>query len=68
MLLAWTKIVLADELLASDLPDDPYLDLDLRAYFPKPVREGFVTQVAAHPCAARSSSPRSSTTSSTAPG
>ena len=25
MLLAWTKIVLADELLDSDLPDDPYL-------------------------------------------
>ena len=25
VLLAWTKIVLADELLASDLPDDPYL-------------------------------------------
>jgi glutamate dehydrogenase len=49
VLLAWTKIVLADELLASDLPDDPYLDLDLRAYFPKAVREGFATQVAAHP-------------------
>ena len=26
VLLAWTKIVLADELLDSDLPDDPYLD------------------------------------------
>ena len=25
VLLAWTKIVLADELLDSDLPDDPYL-------------------------------------------
>ena len=25
VLLAWTKIVLAEELLASDLPDDPYL-------------------------------------------
>ena len=25
VLLAWTKIVLADELLASDLPDDPFL-------------------------------------------
>ena len=25
VLMAWTKIVLADELLASDLPDDPYL-------------------------------------------
>ena len=26
VLLAWTKIVLADELLATDLPDDPFLD------------------------------------------
>ncbi len=47
--MAWTKIVLADELLASDLPDDPYLDLDLRAYFPTPIREGFAEQVADHP-------------------
>ena len=35
VLLAWTKIVLADELLASDLPDDPYLREDLLAYFPR---------------------------------
>ena len=34
VLMSWTKIVLADELLASDLPDDPYLDFDLAAYFP----------------------------------
>ena len=49
MLLAWTKIVLAEELLDSDLPDDPYLDLDLRAYFPTQVREGFGQQVEQHP-------------------
>jgi glutamate dehydrogenase len=49
VLLAWTKIVLADELLASDLPDDPYLDLDLKGYFPRAVREGFPAQVEAHP-------------------
>ena len=49
MLLAWTKIVLAQELLDSDLPDDPYLDLDLRAYFPTQVREGFGQQVEQHP-------------------
>ncbi|MFC5177459.1 NAD-glutamate dehydrogenase [Nocardioides taihuensis] len=49
VLLAWTKIVLADELLDSDLPDDPYLHLDLMAYFPGPIREGFEQQVADHP-------------------
>lgn len=49
VLLSWTKIVLADQLLASDLPDDPYLELDLRSYFPQPVREGFGEQVEAHP-------------------
>ena len=49
VLLAWTKIVLADELLASDLPDDPYLDLDLKAYFPKPMQEGFQGQIEEHP-------------------
>ncbi|HEU4810618.1 MAG TPA: NAD-glutamate dehydrogenase domain-containing protein, partial [Nocardioides sp.] len=49
VLLAWTKIVLAEELLASDLPDDPYLDIDLRAYFPAQMREGFEAQIADHP-------------------
>ncbi len=49
VLLSWSKIVLAQELLDSDLPDDPYLDVDLRAYFPAPIREGFAAQVSAHP-------------------
>ena len=49
VLMAWTKIVLADELLAGDLPDDPYLDLDLKAYFPTPMREQFRAQIEAHP-------------------
>jgi glutamate dehydrogenase len=47
--MAWTKIVLADELLESDLPDDPYLDLDLRAYFPTAIREGFPDRISDHP-------------------
>ena len=49
VLLAWTKIVLAEELLAGDLPDDPYLDLDLKAYFPTQMREQFRAQIEAHP-------------------
>ena len=53
VLMAWTKIVLADELLATDLPDDPYLDLDLTAYFPKPMQEGFPGQIERAPAAPR---------------
>jgi glutamate dehydrogenase len=49
VLLAWTKIVLAEELLAGELPDDPYLDLDLKAYFPTQMREQFRAQIEAHP-------------------
>ncbi len=32
--MSYTKIVLADELIDSDLPDDPFLREDLTAYFP----------------------------------
>jgi len=49
VLMAWTKIVLADELLAGDLPDDPYLGQDLTAYFPTPMRASFQQQIGAHP-------------------
>ncbi len=49
VLMAWTKIVLAEELLGSDLPDDPYLDLDLRAYFPAAIRDGFAERLPEHP-------------------
>ncbi|HWJ10994.1 MAG TPA: NAD-glutamate dehydrogenase domain-containing protein, partial [Nocardioides sp.] len=49
VLMAYTKIVLAEELLASDLPEDPYLTLDLRSYFPSPVQKGFLEQIGRHP-------------------
>ncbi|PVG81570.1 NAD-glutamate dehydrogenase [Nocardioides gansuensis] len=49
VLLAWTKIVLADELLASDLPDDPYLRDDLLAYFPSRMKPAHVEAMEAHP-------------------
>lgn len=35
VLMAWTKIVLFDDLSASDVPDDPYFADTLQAYFPK---------------------------------
>lgn len=40
-LLAWTKIKLEDDALASDLPDDPYLDHVLVEYFPTALREKY---------------------------
>jgi glutamate dehydrogenase len=49
VLLAWTKIVLADELIESDLPDDPYCHVDLVAYFPTQLKEGFESSIASHP-------------------
>ena len=49
MLLAWTKIVLADELVDSDLPEDPYCHVDLVAYFPTQLKEGFEASIASHP-------------------
>ncbi len=35
ILMAWTKIVLFDDLIASPLPDDPHFASTLRDYFPK---------------------------------
>ncbi|GAB2764772.1 NAD-glutamate dehydrogenase [Nocardioides salsibiostraticola] len=49
VLLAWTKIVLADELLDTDLPDDPYCDQDLRSYFPTQIQDRFAQQIREHP-------------------
>lgn len=49
VLLAYTKIVLADELLKTDLPDDPFLRTDLFSYFPTPMRHTYRAQMEAHP-------------------
>ena len=49
MLLAWTKIVLADELIESDLPDDPYLREDLLAYFPSRMKPDLEAAIEDHP-------------------
>ncbi len=48
-LLAWTKIRLADIVVGSDLPDDPYLADRLVQYFPKLLRERFGDLMAHHP-------------------
>ncbi len=48
MLLAYAKMALYDELLASDLPDDAYLLRDLVKYFPRPLRKRFRAQISEH--------------------
>src|SRR5438874_8475564 len=49
VLLAYAKISLDEDLLASDLPDAPELAGDLREYFMPALRERFAKQIAAHP-------------------
>jgi glutamate dehydrogenase len=49
VLLAQTKIAAADEVLASSLPDDPYLRQVLAAYFPPALRERYAARLAEHP-------------------
>ncbi|MEO1100240.1 MAG: NAD-glutamate dehydrogenase, partial [Pseudomonadota bacterium] len=39
VLLAWSKITLFDDIVASDLPDDPYLQATAQAYFPEAIRK-----------------------------
>ncbi len=48
VLLAYAKLSLHDELLASAVPDDPYLGRELERYFPVPLRERFPDAVAGH--------------------
>ena len=49
VLLAYSKMTLDDELLASDLPDAPQLVEDLYAYFPPSLRERLGPQIPTHP-------------------
>jgi glutamate dehydrogenase len=49
VLLAYTKITLEDELLASALPDDPFLKAELFHYFPSALRDRFRARIEAHP-------------------
>ncbi|GJF30086.1 NAD-glutamate dehydrogenase [Kitasatospora sp. NE20-6] len=49
VLLAYTKITLADELLATGLPDDPYFRAALHQYFPTALRTRFADAIDHHP-------------------
>ena len=47
-LIAYCKIHLFEELLDSDLPEDPYLLRDLERYFPDPLPERYGAQMQVH--------------------
>lgn len=49
VLLAYTKITVADELLHTSLPDDAYLRKLLHAYFPAALGERFPEHIDSHP-------------------
>ncbi|HEV3404616.1 MAG TPA: NAD-glutamate dehydrogenase [Gaiellaceae bacterium] len=49
ILLSYTKIGLYDDLVASDLPDDPALAVELERYFPPQLGERFADRLARHP-------------------
>jgi glutamate dehydrogenase len=49
VLLAYSKVTLEDELVASDLSEDPYLANDLERYLPATLRERFPEQIRSHP-------------------
>ncbi|GAA1353011.1 NAD-glutamate dehydrogenase [Streptomyces beijiangensis] len=48
VLLAYTKITVASELIATGLPDDPYLQKLVHAYFPKQLRERYPEAIDGH--------------------
>jgi glutamate dehydrogenase len=49
VLMAYTKIVLADDLLESEVSDDPFLRNDLYSYFPTKMRQHYRSQMERHP-------------------
>jgi len=49
VVLAYAKMSMFDELVASNLPDDPYFNRALEAYFPKVLTEKFGDAIAKHP-------------------
>lgn len=48
VLLAYSAIVLYQQLLASDIADDPFFVHELRDYFPQPLRERFAEEMMSH--------------------
>ncbi|MBT5263226.1 MAG: NAD-glutamate dehydrogenase [Rhodospirillaceae bacterium] len=51
VLLAYAKMEMYDELLLSDLPDDPSMRDDLERYFPERLRKQYAKEIHQHPLA-----------------
>ena len=49
VLVAYAKLYLKNQLIATSLPDDPWFAETLAGYFPKPLRSKYAEQIAAHP-------------------
>jgi glutamate dehydrogenase len=49
VLVAYAKLALKDDILASSIPDDPYFEQTLAEYFPPPIREAYSDELAGHP-------------------
>jgi glutamate dehydrogenase len=49
VLFCYSKIILKESILASDVPEDPYLKQFLISYFPKPLQARFAKQMEDHP-------------------
>lgn len=49
VLAAYAKINLSEQLLETDLPDDPWFESRLQQYFPEPLRERFAETISQHP-------------------
>jgi glutamate dehydrogenase len=48
VLLAYSKITLNEQLIASDVPEDPYLSHELGRYFPRPVQKRLARAIPQH--------------------
>ncbi len=49
VLVAYAKLALKDDILASSIPDDPYFEAMLAEYFPAAIRETYADELASHP-------------------
>jgi glutamate dehydrogenase len=48
VLMAYAKLALHEDLLASTVPDDPYLSRELFRYFPQRMQEAYASEIATH--------------------